>query len=42
MHMRVEVAGEASDGVELVHVNATGVRIIEIVADVKIDNFAEH
>ena len=42
MHMRVEIAGEASDGVELVHVNATSVGVIEIVADVKIDNLAEH
>src|SRR5262249_30645840 len=42
MHMRVEVTGEASDGVELVHVNTTSVGVIEIVADVKIDNLAEH
>src|SRR5215813_1761053 len=42
MHMRVEVAREASDGVELVHVNATSVGVIEIVTDVKIDNLAEH
>src|SRR5712691_6196801 len=42
MHMRVEIAGEASDGVELVHVNATSVGVIEIVADMKIDNLAEH
>src|SRR5262245_23341167 len=42
MHMRVEVTREASDGVELVHVKATSVGVIEIVADVKIDNLAEH
>jgi hypothetical protein len=42
MHMRVEVAGEASDGVKLVHVNATSVGVIEIVTDVKIDNLAEY
>src|SRR5262249_30219399 len=42
MHMRVEVAGEASDGVELVHVKATSVGVIEIVTDVKIDNLAKH
>jgi len=42
MHMRVEIACEASDGVELVHVNAASVEVIEIVADMKIDNLAEH
>src|SRR5215813_7108303 len=42
MYMRVEVAREASDGAELVHVNATSVGVIEIVADVKINNLAEH
>src|SRR5262245_23452712 len=42
MHMRVEVAGEASDGVEFVHVNAASVGMIQIVADVKIHNLAEH
>src|SRR5215510_16555799 len=42
MHMRVEVAGEASNRVEFVHVNAASVGIIEIVADVKIDNLAEY
>src|SRR5215471_3050627 len=42
MHMRVEVAGEASDGVELVHVKATSVGVIEIVTDVKIDNLTKH
>jgi len=42
MHMRVEVAREASDRAELVHINATSVGVIEIVADVKIDNLAEH
>src|SRR5215470_550080 len=42
MHMRVEVAGKASDGVELIHVKATSVGVIEIVADVKIDNLAKH
>ena len=42
MHMRVEVAGEASDGVKLVHVNATSAGVIEIVTDVKIDNLAEY
>src|SRR5262245_37723228 len=42
MHMRVEVAGEAPNGVELVHVKATSVGVVEIVADVKIDNLTEH
>src|SRR5216683_948750 len=42
MHMRVEIACEASDGMELVHVNATSVGVIEIVTDMKIDNLAEH
>src|SRR5712691_6398887 len=42
MHMRVEVAREASDRAELVHINATSVGVIEIVADMKIDNLAEH
>ena len=32
MHMRIEVAREASNGTELVHVNAASVGIIEIVA----------
>src|SRR5437870_13061527 len=42
MHMRVEIARETSDGVEPVHVNAASAGVIEIVADVKIDNLAEH
>jgi len=42
MHMRIEIAREASNRVELVHVNAASVGIIEIVTDVKIDNLAEH
>src|SRR5215475_2695123 len=42
MHMRVEVAGEAPNGVELVHVKATSVGVVDLVADVKIDNLAEH
>src|SRR4029450_2308546 len=42
MHMRIEIAREASNGVELVHINAASVVIIEIVTDVKIDNLAEH
>jgi hypothetical protein len=35
MHMRVEVACEASDGVELVHVNATSVGVIAHVQGVR-------
>src|SRR5215813_12716653 len=42
MHMRIEIAREASNRVELVHVNAASVGIIEIVTDMKIDNLAEH
>jgi hypothetical protein len=42
MHMRIEIARESSNGVELVHVNAASVGIIEIVTDVKIDNLTEH
>src|SRR5215471_13880150 len=42
MHMRGEVTREASNRVELVHVNATGVGVIEIITNMKIDNLAEH